>query len=73
MKKLVDKGVKKKKSAGDAIADFLIYLVCLLFMYLSVLLHHDLFHQRSESGSYRDGASAKRLQPGNLPRYLQAQ
>ena len=36
MKKLVDKGVKKKKSAGDAIADFLIYLVCLLFIILCI-------------------------------------
>ena len=36
MKEPVDKGMKKKKSTGDVIADFLIYLVCLIFIILSL-------------------------------------
>ena len=36
MKEPVDKGMKKKKSTGDVIADFLIYLVCLIFIILCI-------------------------------------
>ncbi|WP_455617385.1 carbohydrate ABC transporter permease [Eisenbergiella sp.] len=36
MKEPVVKSVKKKKSTGDAIADFLIYLVCLIFIVLCI-------------------------------------